>query len=201
MILKSNLRLLLVTGLVALFSTACSQEASLKDQAQALSVQQSLYEQCTQEAKKAEEHEDYARAELLYLDAASEAEKLGAGNAALATSLSNLANFYWAQGDGDRADQMFRRALTMKEKILGLEHSDLASDLFGLGAVRAAQGKYIEAGALYKRGMNILQTAHLPIPAEAMKGYAEVLRKTNQKEAAEKLESRNKVSEAKRAQI
>jgi hypothetical protein len=81
------------------------------------------------------------------------------------------------------------------EKALGPNHPDLARTLNNLGTLSWKQGKYAEAGPLYKRVLEIRQRAlgpnHVDV-AQTMENYAAVLRKTNRNSEADKLSARAK---------
>jgi tetratricopeptide (TPR) repeat protein len=66
-----------------------------------------------------------------------------------------MADFYYAQGDGEQADQLYRRSLALKEKSLGMEHADLVKDLVGLGNLATKKGDQKEADQYYKRAEKI----------------------------------------------
>ncbi len=57
---------------------------------------------------------------------------------------NNLAALYQAQGKYTEAEPLFKRALWIDEKALGLGHPYLASDLNSLAERYRAQGKYVE---------------------------------------------------------
>ncbi|MFX5730420.1 tetratricopeptide repeat protein, partial [Acinetobacter baumannii] len=78
---------------------------------------------------------DKAGAEKNYKAAIAEALKLGADTPAVASSTANLADFYYVQGDGNQADELYKRSLATYEKTVGTQHFDLVVDLAGLGKV------------------------------------------------------------------
>ena len=63
----------------------------------------------------------------------------------LAASLSDEARLYYQQGENDRAEQLYRRSLAIREKALGPDHPDVATSLDNLAKLYQAQGKYAEA--------------------------------------------------------
>ena len=73
----------------------------------------------------------------------------------MATSLNNLAALYDAQGKYEEAEPLYQRSLTIREKVLGPEHPDVATSLNNLAALYDAQGKYEEAEPLYQRSLTI----------------------------------------------
>ena len=43
-------------------------------------------------------------------------------------ALSNLALVYWTQGRNSEAEELYKRALAIREKALGQDHSGVALD-------------------------------------------------------------------------
>ena len=68
----------------------------------------------------------------------------------MAASLNNLAGLYHAQGKYAEAEPHFKRALAIREKVLGAEHPKVAGSLNNLAALYDAQGKYGEAEPLQR---------------------------------------------------
>ncbi len=133
---------------------------------------QELWAQYTSDADRAAKQGDKQEAERLYKLAIDEAQKLGQANPDLARAVSNMANFYYAQGDGDRADRLYQKAIAIKQKTLGTEHVDIAEDLIGLGKLRYSQGRDDEGLSLYRRAAGILTRANRPVPQEVSKQLA-----------------------------
>jgi tetratricopeptide (TPR) repeat protein len=129
-------------------------------------VEQKTWKQLTAAAVEEEKRGDKTGAEETYKAAMIEAEKLGADNPAQAEAIANLANFYYVQGAGARADELFRKSLALKEKSLGKEHVDLAVDLVGLARVSSSEKKYADASAFYQRAIAILKKAGREVPAD-----------------------------------
>ena len=63
-----------------------------------------------------------------------------------------------AEGRNYIAEPLYRRALLIREKALGLNHVDVATSLANLAALKAAQGTYAEAEHLYRRASKIRKT-------------------------------------------
>ena len=61
----------------------------------------------------------------------------------MAQTLDNLAVLYEVQGRYGEAEQLYKRALTIREKMLGRDHTEVADALNGLALVNKAQGKYV----------------------------------------------------------
>ncbi len=89
--------------------------------------------------------------------ALKEAEKFGDQDPRLATSLNNLAELYRAQGKYEQAEPLYQRALAIAEKVLGPEHSQVATVLENCAALlhklnRDAEAERMEARAKAIRG-------------------------------------------------
>jgi esterase/lipase superfamily enzyme/Tfp pilus assembly protein PilF len=72
-------------------------------------------------------------------------------------SLTNLALLYQGEGQGHyaAAESLYRRALAIREKTLGLEHPETAYSLNNLGALYAIEGRNEEAKVLYQQSLAI----------------------------------------------
>jgi tetratricopeptide (TPR) repeat protein len=77
----------------------------------------------------------------------------------VATSLNNLALLYYAQGKYEEALPLYKRALAIREKVLGPGHPDVALSLNNLALLYYAQGKYEEALPIYKQVASIAEKA------------------------------------------
>ncbi len=86
-------------------------------------------------------------------------EQNGNNPLALANTLYDLAILRRQQGDEGEAERLYRRALDIRERELGLNHPDVATVLNNLAALEAAQGNYDAAQPLLKRALSIRQTA------------------------------------------
>ncbi|CAN0388434.1 unnamed protein product, partial [Ascophyllum nodosum] len=69
--------------------------------------------------------------------------------------LHHYAAFLANQGKYDDAEPLYKRALTIKEEVLGPRHPDVASRLNNLASLLKSQGKYDDAEPLYKRALTI----------------------------------------------
>jgi hypothetical protein len=63
----------------------------------------------------------------------------------------------------DQAEDLYRRALAMKEKLLGPEHPDVAVTLNNLATLYRSQDRLEEAKGLYRRCLSIFKKALDPI--------------------------------------
>ncbi len=157
---------------IGIFLAACGQSATQSvPNAQVTNADQAVWERLTQEAQTAQQQGDQTKAENSYKAAIAEAEKIGFENPAQARAIANLADFYYVQGDGAQADQLYRRSLAMQEKALGTEHVDLVQNLIGLARLSTSQKKYEKASEFYARALAILKVAGKPIPADLTADY------------------------------
>jgi tetratricopeptide (TPR) repeat protein len=51
--------------------------------------------------------------------------------------------------------QLYRRALVIRERVLGSDHPDVATSLNNLASLYKSQGKYDEAEPLHRRALAI----------------------------------------------
>ncbi|MBI3472617.1 MAG: tetratricopeptide repeat protein, partial [Candidatus Solibacter usitatus] len=63
----------------------------------------------------------------------------------MARVLNNLGGLYEKQGDYAKAESAYQRALTMRERILGPDHPDLAVSLNSLAGLSLFQEQYAKA--------------------------------------------------------
>jgi tetratricopeptide (TPR) repeat protein len=136
----------------------------------AASADQALWQLCTKKAEEALSRNDKVAAEANYKIAIAEAEKLGEDNPGVAASTANLADFYYVQGEGNKADDLYKRSLAVQEKTLGTEHADLIKDLIGLGKVALLNKQKKDALAYFQRAEAIAKKSNLPISTELEQG-------------------------------
>jgi CHAT domain-containing protein/tetratricopeptide (TPR) repeat protein len=86
-----------------------------------------------------------------------------------ADSLSNLAEKYFVESKYAEAVSCMSHALSIREKILGDEHLDVAKTLNKLGLLYFNQGKYTEAEPLLKRALTIREKVLGPNHTEVAK--------------------------------
>ena len=68
-------------------------------------------------------------------------------------SVSNLGSLLQEQGKLEEAETLFRRALTVNERVLGTDHPDTLNSVGWLGSLLHDQGKLEEAEAMYRRSL------------------------------------------------
>ena len=75
----------------------------------------------------------------------------------IAALSANLAFVYDAQGDYEKAEDFYERALEIREKVLGQEHPDTATMYNNLAGVYKTQGDYEKAEEYYLKALKILK--------------------------------------------
>ncbi len=146
---------------------------------------------------------DYAEAEKQLTAAVKEAEEFARPDPRLARSLNNLALLYQAQGRHAEAEPLHKRALAIREKVLGSEHPDVAESYNNLAQLYQAQGRFAEAEPFHRRALAIWERAlgpEHPDVAQSLENYAALLRKTGREGKAEELEIRANSIRTKHAQ-
>ena len=98
----------------------------------------------------------YDEAERLFRSAVERAGQLE-DQPLLATSLSYLGLLYHQQGQYDKAEPLYQRALVIAEKALGAEHPTTAGSLNNLAALYLQKGNYTQAEPLYQRALEIAE--------------------------------------------
>ncbi|XP_058883814.1 kinesin light chain 1-like [Acipenser ruthenus] len=78
--------------------------------------------------------------------------------ALVAETLNNLAVLYGKRGKYKEAEPLCKRALEIREKVLGTDHPDVAKQLNNLPLLCQNQGKYQEVELYYKRALHIYQS-------------------------------------------
>jgi CHAT domain-containing protein/Tfp pilus assembly protein PilF len=73
----------------------------------------------------------------------------------LAAALNNLGQVYAGQGRDDLAEPLYKRAIALMEKSLGLETPLISAELTNLAALYQRQGRFAEAEPLFKRALAV----------------------------------------------
>ena len=76
-----------------------------------------------------------------------------------ADSLNNLAGLYHVQRNDVEAEPLYRRSLSIREKVLGLDHPSLAVTCYNLAKLYEARGNYNQAELFYRRALEIDEKA------------------------------------------
>ena len=143
-------------------------------------AQEPAWEKYTKAGTEAYQRGQYAEAEKQFVAALKEAEKFGAQDPRLATSLNNLATLYINQGKYAEAESLLRRALATFEKAPGPEHPIVAVVRISLATLYINQAKYAEAETLFQRALATLEKALGPDHrnvATMLETHAALLRK------------------------
>ncbi|KAI8680532.1 NACHT domain-containing protein [Fusarium keratoplasticum] len=115
--------------------------------------------------------------------------------------LTNIGRYRQMRGRYEEAEQMNRRALEGREKVLGREHPDTLTSIHNLGWVLRSQGKYEEAEQMNRRALEgcekVLGREH-PHTLTSVSNLASVLQDQGKYKEAEQmhrraLEAREKV--------
>jgi tetratricopeptide (TPR) repeat protein len=148
------------------------------------------WQQHLQEGARALEQGHYVEANRLLELARQEAEGFGSNDVRLASSLEILAELYRAQKRYGDAEPLYRRALAIREKSQGPEHSAVAETLSGLGDLYRAEGRYADAEPLYRRALAIWEANYgprHPQVAAALESLADLYRTEDRYADAEPL--------------
>ena len=116
-----------------------------------------LWETYTESGISAYERGDYATAERQHTAAVKEAQKFSSQDTRLAISLNNLAQTYVTEARYREAEPLYKRSLTILERAVGSNHSDVAKSLNGLAMLYKTQGRYEEAEPLFRRALKIVE--------------------------------------------
>ncbi len=140
------------------------------------------------------QHGDFRGAAASFATALKEAEAFGESAPRLAVTLNNLAELYRAQGRYAEAEPLHRRSLTIREKALGPDHSDVGQSLNNLALLYEAQGRYADAEPLYRRALSINDRAlgpNHPSVGTTLNNLAELYRAQGRYAEAEPLHRRS----------
>ncbi|HEX6573459.1 MAG TPA: serine/threonine-protein kinase [Gemmatimonadaceae bacterium] len=96
-------------------------------------------------------------AEAFYKRAIAIDEKSPDSLSSLARDFGGLGIVYWAKGDFDKAEPVMRRSFSMRERLLGPDHPDLAPLMNNLGGLLWSQNRYDDALVLYERTRRIYE--------------------------------------------
>ncbi|UWU93144.1 CHAT domain-containing tetratricopeptide repeat protein [Bradyrhizobium sp. CB1015] len=73
----------------------------------------------------------------------------------LSAALNNLGQVYAGQGRDDLAEPVYKRAIALMEKSLGLDTALISPELTNLAALYQRQGRFTEAEPLFKRALAV----------------------------------------------
>jgi len=99
----------------------------------------------------------------------------------LAVIFNNLAALFLETGRLAEAEQLYERALAIKEKMLGARHPEVGVTLNNLAILHRRSGRPDAARVLYRRALSIFTArlgAHHPRTATCRANYRRLLRET-----------------------
>jgi tetratricopeptide (TPR) repeat protein len=77
-----------------------------------------------------------------------------------ASLLNRMGGYLRQRGEYEQAEPLYQRALALRERMLGPEHTDTATSLNDLAVLYYSQGKYEQAEPLYQRALAIDEKAY-----------------------------------------
>jgi tetratricopeptide (TPR) repeat protein len=98
-------------------------------------------------------------AEAMWLAALQEAEQFGLSDARLPLTLEHLADVELKQGKKEVAEELYKKALTIKASTLGPFHLDVGASANHLAELYCSDGHFEAAEPLYKRVLRCYETA------------------------------------------
>lgn len=102
----------------------------------------------------------YEMADRMLEAALEEAQRLGHKDSPLGAVFNKLAYIYYQQKNFKKAETVYKRALSMYEKVLGDEDVHVANILLNLAELYFSQRKYLQACPLYERSVAIDEKKH-----------------------------------------
>ncbi|PYV82221.1 MAG: kinesin, partial [Acidobacteria bacterium] len=109
----------------------------------------------TEAGEEAYRQGNLTEAEKEFREARKETDALAFPDQRQAVSLENLARLYCLQGKYGQAEGLYWQVLTIREKILGATHPDLAAAFNNLALIYFAEQHYHEAERFYLRALTI----------------------------------------------
>ena len=82
-------------------------------------------------------------------------ERTSAEDVSLAPTIERLALVHYRQGDERKSEEMYQRALALREKAFGAESARVAHSLFSLGEFYRAEKDFERAASSYRRSLMI----------------------------------------------
>jgi tetratricopeptide (TPR) repeat protein len=144
----------------------------------------------------------YAAAEVIFADSLKEAESWPAEDAhqgqnemavRLTKSLNNMAALFHAQGKYKMAEDIYLKALDIKQRIYPEESEEIAVALQNLAILYSAKRDYPQAESYFIKTLRIREKVlgeNHPDLANTLQKYAVVLDKLGRKEESENLQAR-----------
>lgn len=111
----------------------------------------------------------------------------------LTKSLNNMAAIYQTQGKYKMAEGLYLKSLSIKKRLFGEEHDDVALAMLNLGMLYSGMKDYEQAENYLKQSLTIREKALAPDHpnlAKILQTYATFLRKRQRYKDAEIIEAR-----------
>jgi tetratricopeptide (TPR) repeat protein len=157
-------------------------------------TEEKSWQELIDEGGKLFEQRRLAQAELRFLDAMKLSESFPQEDPRRATSLNNLAALYHSQGKYAFAEDHYKRALAINEKLFGNESLEVARNLYNLAVLYSAKSRFDEAEPLYAKSLTIkekLLGANHPDLLHHLKQHAELLRRMGREDDATNMLARS----------
>jgi CHAT domain-containing protein len=119
---------------------------------------------------------DYQTAIARYQAALKESESFGDRDARAADTMSKLGLIYLQLARHDEAEVMLNKALSIRDKVLGPEHPDVAVSLSELGELYLEEARYADAEPLFLRALAIREKAFGPESVEVAMNLGHLVR-------------------------
>lgn len=156
-------------------------------------TEQKSWQELIDEGVRLFEKRRLAQAELRFLDAMKLSESFAQEDPRRATSLNNLAALYHSQGKYAFAEDHYKRALAINEKIFGKESLEVARNLYNLAVLCSAKARFDEAESFYSKSLTIkekLLGVNHPDLIPHLKQQAELLRRMGRGQDADRIATR-----------
>ena len=129
----------------------------------------------------------YDEALRFYQDAVTEAKSIKNNEGVISTQVNYLAGILFKKGDYDKAEPLYRDAISIKSKLYGQEHPKVTSLKVNLASLLRAKKKYQEAYLMFRKCIK-LQRNHQNTHALArtFNSFALCLKEMGRYEKAEK---------------
>jgi tetratricopeptide (TPR) repeat protein len=111
-----------------------------------------------------------SEAEVKFQEAVKLAEEMQ-DNTSLALSLNNLAAIYHTQSKYKFAEELYKKALSIREGLYGHEHPEIALNLHNLAVLYSARRMYPLAEEYYKKAIDVKEKVYGNIHVELVSTY------------------------------
>ena len=105
-------------------------------------------------------------AEKQLLQTVVHAESLGKGNPLVLSSLYSLATYYRSQGQYEKAEVQYKKALRLKEELSGPNHPDIVTILENYASLLREARRFSEAENLASRAASIMAKSSSTPPSK-----------------------------------